>query len=114
MFKRFFSNRPDKLSKREYWEKQEFFDLIKDLHEAEKLLSEYSGGYSGAFLAAEEFHAALIDKIDDIEFGNQTDLSELWAWFAPTCAWDDFVGEEGQGLGNRIFARLDRWRKGNQ
>ncbi|RKE04371.1 hypothetical protein BXY64_1391 [Marinifilum flexuosum] len=29
------------------------------------------------FLSAEEFHNALIDKINDIEFGNQTDLSEL-------------------------------------
>ena len=37
-----FSSRPDKLTKREYWEKWEFFDLIKDLHEVEKLLSKYS------------------------------------------------------------------------
>ncbi|TAJ13172.1 hypothetical protein DMA11_09735 [Marinilabiliaceae bacterium JC017] len=104
----------NKLTKREYWEKLEFFDLIKDLHTTEKLLSEYSGGSSGKFLSAEEFHTALVDKIDDIEFGNQTDLSELWIWFASTCAWDDFVGEEGQELGNRIFARLDKWWKGNK
>ncbi len=110
----FFKKKKNKLTKREYWEKWEFFDLFKDLHEAEKLLSDYSGGYSGDFLSAEEFHAALIDKIDDIEFGNQTDLSKLWTWFAPTCAWDDFVGEKGQVLGDRIFARLDKWQKGNK
>ena len=34
-----------------------------------------------------------IDAIDDIEFGNQTELNRFWLWFAPTCAWDDFVGE---------------------
>lgn len=109
-----FSSRPDKLSKCEYWERWEFFDLIEDLYEAEKLLSRYSGGYSDQFLSAEEFHNALINKIDDIEFGNQTDLSELWTWFAPTSAWDDFVGEEGEYLGNRIFTRLDKWMKGNK
>jgi len=47
--RKIFSSRPDNLSKHEYWEKWEFFDLIKDLHKAEKILSEYSGGYSGEF-----------------------------------------------------------------
>lgn len=114
MFKKLFSNRPDKLSKQEYWEKWEFFDLIDDLHEAEKLLSNYSGGHSGTFLCAEDFYMALTDKIEDIEFGNQTDLSELWKWFAPTSAWDDFVSEEGKDLGDRIFSRLDRWKRNNR
>ena len=54
---------------------------------------------------------ALIDAIDDIEYGNQTDLTRFWFWFAPTTAWDDFVGEEGIELGNRIFDRVDRWKK---
>lgn len=112
--KLFTSNRPDNLSKVDYWKKWEFFELLDDLHEAEKLLSEYTGGYSGEFLSAEEFHLALIDAIDDIEFGNQTDLTRFWMWFAPTCEWDDFVGEEGEELGNKIFERADRWKKGHQ
>ena len=37
---RFFrSNRPDKLSKVDYWKKWEFFELLDDLHKAEKMLS---------------------------------------------------------------------------
>ena len=109
----FKSNRADKLSKVDYWKKWEFFELLDDLHKAEKMLSKYEGAYSGEFLSAQEFHEALIDAIDDIEFGNQTDLSRFWIWFAPTKAWDDFVGEEGIELGNRIFERVDRWKKAN-
>lgn len=107
----FKSNRPDNLSKIDYWKKWEFFELLEDLHAAEKILAEYKGGYSGEFLSAEEFHEALLDAIDDIEFGNQTDLNRFWLWFAPTCAWDDFVGEEGIELGNRIFERVNKWKK---
>jgi hypothetical protein len=106
-----FSNRPDNLSKREYWEKWEFFDLMNELHKAEKLLSGYKGGYSSGFLSAEDFHSALVEEIDDIEFGNKTDLSILHLWFAPTCDWDDIVGLEGVELGNKTYSILDNWKK---
>lgn len=109
----FKSSRPDNLSKIDYWKKWEFFELLEDLHAAEKILSKYEGGYSGKFLSAQEFHASLVEAIDDIEFGNQTDLSRIWIWFAPTCAWDDFVGEEGIELGNRIFERVNKWKNAN-
>lgn len=111
LMKLFKSSRPDNLSKTEYWKKWEFFELLDDLHTAEKMLANYSGGCSGEFLSAEEFHEALIDAIDDIEFGNQTDLTRFWVWFAPTCAWDDFVCDEGIDLGNRIFERVNKWKK---
>ena len=114
MFKNLFSKKHEKLSKLAYWKKWEFFDLLDDLHKAEKMLSQYEGGYSGEFLSAQEFHTALVDAIDEIEFGNQTDLTNIWIWFAPTTAWDDFVGKEGIELGNRIFARADKWKKGNK
>ena len=107
----FKSNRPDNLSKVDYWKKWEFFELLDDLHTTEKMLSEYKGGYSGEFLSAEEFHEALIEAIDDIEFGNQIDLSRFWIWFAPTSVWDDFVGEAGLELGNKIFERVNKWKK---
>lgn len=71
------------------------------------------GGHSGEFLSAQDFRLALEDAIDDIEFGNKTDLTRFWFWFAPTCAWDDFVGIEGQELGERIFERVDKWKKAN-
>lgn len=100
------------LSKEDYWKKWEFFELMKDLHLASEMLSQREGGYSAKFLSAEEFKDALDDKIDDIEFGNQVDLSSFWIWFAPTCAWDAFAGIEGIELGNRIFERVDKWKKG--
>ena len=106
-------NKPDNLSKQEYWEKWNYSELMTDLHKAEKMLSEFKGGYSGEFLSAEEFHRALVDKINDIELGNQIDLNDLWIWFAPTCAWDDFVGKDGLDLGNRIFERVNNWKKNN-
>ncbi|MGB1247450.1 MAG: hypothetical protein ACPG4Z_01090 [Chitinophagales bacterium] len=109
----FKSSRANSLSKVDYWKKWEFFELLEDLHIAEKILAEYKGGYSGEFLSAEEFHDDLLIAIDDIEFGNQIDLTRFWFWFAPTCAWDDFVGEEGLELGNRIFERVDKWKKAN-
>ncbi len=107
----FKSNRPENLSKVDYWTKWEFFELLEDLHMAKKILKNYRDGYSEGFLSAEDFHKALIEEFDNIEFGNQTDLSILWGWFAPTCEWDDFVGEEGLELGNRIFERIDKWKK---
>ena len=81
------------------------------MHAVEKILSKYRGGYSGEFSSTEEFHKTLIDAIDDIEFGNQTDLTRFWIWFAPSCSWDDLVGEEGINLGNRIFERVNKWKK---
>jgi hypothetical protein len=83
------------------------------LHKAEKILAEFKGGYSNRFDSAQDFRSHLVDFIDDIEFGNQTDLSELWIWFAPTCDWDDLVGMTGVEIGNRIFERVDNWKKHN-
>lgn len=112
MFKRLFNkNRPDGLSKIDYWKKWEFFQLLEDLHKAEKLLANFKSGYSGEFLSAENFHDALLDAIDDIEEGNQMDLTKLYIWFAPTSQWDDFTGKEGMELGNRIFERVNKWKK---
>ena len=107
IFKR---NKPD-ISKLEYWDKWELRDLLEDLHLAEDMLENYTGGYSGEFLSAEEFADALSDAVYDIEFGNKSDLSKFWIWFAPTCTWADFVGMEGTDLGNRIFSRVNKWQK---
>lgn len=101
------------VSKEDYWRKWEYFELLEDLHKALGLLSEYEGGNSGDFLSAQDFHLALEDAIDDVEFGNNDDLSKFWIWFAPTSVWDDFVGEKGADLGNSIFERVDKWKKAN-
>ncbi|CAL2101681.1 hypothetical protein [Tenacibaculum sp. 190130A14a] len=80
--------------------------LLGDLKKAEKILSEYSGGYSGEHLSAEEFHTDLVDRIKKLENGNENVIEDLRVWFAPTCQWDDFVGDID--LGERIFQQLDR------
>ena len=83
--------------------------LIKDLKKAEKILSEYSGGYSGEHISAEEFHKDLVDRVQRLEKGDESVLIDLWIWFAPTCQWDDFVGNIG--LGERIFQKVRKLKK---
>ncbi len=41
--------------------------LISDLKKAETILSQYSGGYSGEHLSAEEFHKDLVDRISKLK-----------------------------------------------
>ncbi|PBQ30443.1 hypothetical protein CNR22_01230 [Sphingobacteriaceae bacterium] len=101
------------LTKEEYWKKWEFFELIDDLHKAEELLSNFTGGHSGEFSSAEHFRETFVDAIDDIEGGNQTDLTRFYIWFLPTSTWDDFTKDQGQELGNKIFERVDSWKKAN-
>ena len=83
--------------------------LIKDLKKAEKILSEYSGGYSGEHISAEEFHKDLMDRIEKLERNDESVLVDLWIWFAPTCQWDDFVGDIA--LGERIYQRINKIKK---
>jgi hypothetical protein len=48
----------------------------------------------------------LVDRISKLESGEESVIEDLWIWFAPTCQWDDFVGNID--LGERIFQRLNR------
>jgi hypothetical protein len=74
--------------------------LIDLLDEAEHLAGEYSGGYSGQFLSAEEFHLALVDSITKLKSGDNTQLDKLDIRFLPTSCRDNFVGSDGQDLAN--------------
>ena len=109
LLNKLFKRNSSELSKVEYWHKWHFFELIKHLHKAKDILSEYSGGISVNFSSAEEFYENLEDEIDWIEFGNKTDLTKIWKWFAPTCDWDDIVGIEGEQVANQIFNIADNW-----
>ena len=84
-------------------------ELISDLKKAERILSEYTGGYSGKHLSAEDFHKDLKERIERLEQGDESVIEDLWIWFAPTCRWDDFVGQIE--LGERIFQKLNRIKK---
>jgi hypothetical protein len=85
--------------------------LIDLLDEAEKLASEFCGGYSGQFLSAEEFHNALSDSIKKFKLGDKNQLDKLHIWFLPTSCWDDFIGKDGQDLANEISGILSNQTK---
>lgn len=80
--------------------------LLTDLHQAATILSEYTGGYSGQYASAEEFHKDLVNKIQKLENGDKSVLHDLWHWFAPTCQWDDFVGDAA--LWEQLFQKIER------
>lgn len=111
--RRLFFKNSENLSKEDYWKKYAFFELLEELHQAANLLANCHGGDSGEFLSAQEFHTALEDAIEDIEFGNQLDLSRFYHWFAPASVWHDFTGNEGSELGNKIFERVKKWKQEN-
>jgi hypothetical protein len=77
-------------------------ELIELLDKAELLAGQFSGGDSGQFLSAEEFHSALVDSIIKLKSGDNSQLDKLNIWFLPTSCWDDFVGCDGQDLANKI------------
>ena len=89
----------------------DYTKLIDLLDKAEKLASEFQGGYSGQFLSAEEFHQALCDSINKLKQGDKTQLDKLHIWFLPTSCWDDFVGKDGQDLANEISGLLSTFTK---
>ena len=76
--------------------------LIELLNKAEKLVEQFSGGYSGQFLSAEEFHSVLVESIIQFKSSDNSQLNKLNIWFLPTSCWDDFTGREGQDLANEI------------
>ena len=82
--------------------------LLKPLDQALQLANQFSGGYSGEFLSAEEFCESLSKSINNLEQGDLSQFEKLRIWFLPTSCWDDFTGERGQILGNQICTLLDR------
>ena len=82
--------------------------------EAVQLASAYSGGYSGEFLSAQEFHKALLNSIKYLKQDDSSQLHKLAVWFAPTSCWDDFIGFEGRDLANEISELLTKLNTVNQ
>ena len=62
-------------------DKKKLFEL---LYKAEHLAGQYTGGYSGEFLSAEEFHSALVDSITKLKNGDNSQLDKLYISFLPT------------------------------
>jgi hypothetical protein len=84
-------------------------ELIKELKLACEIASQYSGGYSGEFLDATEFYSALKSAVSDFENGDDSKIKDLWIWFAPTTAWDDFIGSDASNLANSIFNKITKY-----
>ena len=85
-----------------------FEKLIGLLDRAEHLAGEFSGGYSGSFFSAEDFHAALFDSITKLKQGDESQLAKLHILFLPTSCWDDFIGRDGEILVNEICNLLSK------
>jgi len=101
------------MAKIETWQKFELFDLFEDLEKAEKMLAEFSGGYSGIFFSAEEFYKVFQEELYELKHQNVPNFNQICLWFAPTSVWDDFVGMSGLELANRIYERAYNWDKSN-
>ncbi|TGD57858.1 hypothetical protein [Flavobacterium humi] len=99
------------MDKFETWKKYEIFDLFNDLEQAEEVLSKLTGGYSNNFNSVEDFHNAFVEELYDLKGQNIPDFKHIRLWFAPTSAWDDFVGLAGMELANRIYERASNWNK---
>ena len=67
MLKGIFRNRKAEPTKVETWKKFELFELFQDLDKAERILSELSGGYSGNFIDATEFHKEFVKNRQNLD-----------------------------------------------
>ncbi len=96
-------------------DKDNFNNLISDLNDAEKLLSEFNGGYSNHFSSADEFYKAYSTELKkikaDLNNKKYPDLNLMYGWFLPTSDWDDFTGLDGMKLANKISKKLERLKK---
>lgn len=87
---------------------QELQKLIDLLKRANALLSEFSGGYSGEFMSAEEFHSKLTETIRYLEEVKLEYLLDILVWFVPASCWDDFVGiHDTEKLADQIYQLAD-------
>ena len=97
------------MDKVEIWKKYEILDLFKDLEKAKEILSQLTGGSSNSFNSVEDFYNAFVEELYDLKDQNVPDFEQICIWFAPTSAWDDFVGLDGMEIANRIFERAEKW-----
>jgi hypothetical protein len=97
-------------TREEYWKYWDIEGLLDDLNDAIKIVSKYSGGYSGDMISAEEFTQRLREEVDNIKQQDFPDLNLIWLWFAPTCHWDDFTSSEDSDIANRIFEKVSIWK----
>ena len=86
-----------------------FRELLVELKKAQKLASQFTGGYSERFFDAEEFAHALDATIIKLEGGDIGVLENLSLWFLPTSDWDDLIKIDGFELGQRISELIEKY-----
>lgn len=96
-------------SKEVQWNEIDRRNLIEILTEAQVLLSEYSGGYSGKFYSAEEFYKAFSEELKKVQNSDFPNYDQFYFWFLPTCAFDDFTGMDGIKIANEAYFLLNKW-----
>lgn len=89
-------------------------ELVPLLDKAEIQISKLIGGYSGDYLSAADFHKDLKEAIDKYKSGDDSKLDLFYIWFAPTSHWDDFTGENGMKLGDKVFKYVSQIREQTQ
>ncbi|MCF8387390.1 MAG: hypothetical protein K9G47_05870 [Bacteroidales bacterium] len=79
--------------------------MIYKLEKAEKMLSKYSGCYSGEYFSAEEYYNDFKIALNELKNGDNSKPDLFYRRFASSYHWDDYVGTEGIKLGNDISSR---------
>jgi len=84
--------------------------LTLELEKAEEYLAGFSGGYSGKYLSAEEFHQDFKNELGELKNGNRDSIDVFYMWFSPTREWDDYTNSDDQSMhfGNRIFELIGK------
>jgi hypothetical protein len=115
MFNRLFNKKAkhsDRLSKVDYWNKWELFELFDDLHRGEQLLIEITNDNSeGQFL---KFKKEYIEELYEVEGDNVADFTRIWEWFKPTSEWEVLLGDKGQIIGSNVFRITDKWKRNQE
>ena len=93
------------MKKIEYFEKFNFFELFKLLHESVKILKVKIQYNSSVY----DFYSEFQEEINVVEFSNVADLTTLWSWFKPNSDWDLFTNSDEELRRKEIFEILDFW-----
>jgi len=99
-----------KLTKIEYFEKFQFFQLFTLLHNAETLIETEIDSKS----VFNKFKNEFIEEIYDVEGSNIADLTMIWNWFKPEKEWSLATKEKGETLRKQIFEIVDFWKRNQE
>ena len=98
-----------KLSKVEYWNKWQLFELFENLHKAEQILNDTACISNSKELL--DFRQEYVELLNEIEFDNVADFTTIWQWFSPRNKWETLLQDNNKELVDRIFFITDNWKR---